>query len=204
MKQKIVCPCNNTFFIDYEEDLYPDTDPELTGRIMDGTFMNYPCSKCGKILKPEFPITIVWTSKKVNIEVIPEMERGSFYRRKKDPPGTETVIGYPEMAERIAVLRDGLEPAAVEAIKYLLYLKADENYPDNDISIWYQHTADDILEFHIHGLREKEVAVTRIPLSLYQKTLADFKKKPKSGPFSDLRHRSYLSIQNILWPQELK
>ncbi len=204
MKQKIQCPCNNTFFINYEEEINLDAEPDIISQIMDGTFMNYKCSKCGKLHKPEFSISVIWDSKKEKLEVLPETERGAFYRRKKDPPGEVAVIGYPEMAERVAVLRDDLEPAAVEAIKYFLYMKADENYPENDISIWYQHKTMEILEFHIHGIREGEVAVTRIPLAVYEKTLADYKKKPRSEPFSSLQHRSYLSIQNILWPQEFK
>jgi hypothetical protein len=209
MKQKTHCPCNNIFSIDYDEELNLDTNSDIIEKIMDGTFMNYKCSKCGKNHKPEFPISIIWDSKKIKMEVLPETERGEFYRRKKDPPKIVTIISYPEMAERIAAFRDDLEPIAVEALKYFLFMKANENYPENNISIWYQHKAMDVvdsnqLEFHIHGIREGEVAITRIPLSLYEKTLADYKKKPKSEPFSLLKHRSYISLQNVLWPEELK
>lgn len=204
MKQKINCPCDNIFYINYQEEINPDTEPDIIDRIMDGTFMSYTCSKCGKLHKPEFPIHVIWDSKQTKLEVLPETERGAFYRRKKDPPGFSTVIGFPEMAERLAVLRDGLEPIPVEAIKYFLFMKADENYPDNDISVWYQHASQESLEFHIHGIRNNEVAVSRIPLALYEKTLADNKKKPKSEPFSSLQCRSYMSIENILRPEELK
>jgi uncharacterized small protein (DUF1192 family) len=209
MKQKITCPCNNVFFIEYDEEINLDTNPDIMENIMDGTFMNYTCSKCGKNHKPEFPLFLFWDSKKIKMEVLPETERGEFYRRKKDPDGVVTIISYPEMAERIAVLRDELEPAAVEAIKYLLFMKANENYPENDISVWYQHTSMDIidsnqLEFHIHGLRKDEVAVSRIPWEMYKNILANYKKKPRSEPFSLLKQRSYVSLQNVLWPEELK
>jgi hypothetical protein len=204
MKQKIHCPCKNILSIEYDEEINLDTNPDMINEIMDGTFMNYHCSKCGKNHKPEFPISIIWDSKKTKMAVLPETERGEFYRRKKDPPNIATIISYPEMAERIAVLRDDLEPAAVEAIKFFLFMKANEEYPDNDISIWYQHKAMNVLEFHIHGMRKDEVAITRIPLDLYEKTFADYKKKPKKEPFSLLKHRSYVSLQNVLWPEELK
>jgi uncharacterized small protein (DUF1192 family) len=204
MKQTLHCPCKNIFSINYDEEINLDTNPDIMDEIMDGTFMNYTCSKCGKNHKPEFPISVIWEAKKTKLEVLPETERGEFYRRKKDPPDIVTIISYPEMAERIAVLRDELESAAVEAIKYLLFAKADENYPENDISIWYQHKAMDVLEFHIHGIRENEAAIARIPLEMYTNTLNDYKKKPKSEPFASLRHRSYVSLQNMLWPEELK
>jgi hypothetical protein len=204
MKQKLNCPCSNIFSIDYENEINLDSHPDIIAQIMDGTFMNYTCSKCGKKHKPEFPITIIWKEKHTTLDVIPEPERGAFYRRKKDPPDVVTIISYPEMAERIAVLRDDLEPIAVEALKYFLFTKAVENYPENDMSVWYQHSAGGGLEFHIHGIRKDEVAVSRIPLQLYEKTLSDYNKKPRSEPFKSLKHRSYVSLQNILWPEELK
>lgn len=214
MKQTLHCPCKHVFSINYDEEINLDSNPDIISEILDGTFMSYTCSKCGKNHKPEFPVSIIWDAKKTKMEVLPETERGAFYRRKKDPPNVVTIIGFPEMAERIAVLRDDLEPAAVEALKYLLFVKANENYPENKISIWYQpkiteaadvHKADGHqLEFHIHGIREGEAAIARIPLEMYKNILADYKKKPKAEPFASLRHRSYISLQNMLWPEELK
>lgn len=204
MKQKIHCPCDNVFSIDYDEEIKLDSHPDIAAEIIDGTFMNYTCSKCGKNHKPEFPISIIWDAKKTKLEVLPERERGAFYRRKKDPPEFDTIISYPEMAERIVVIRDDWEPIVIETIKSLLFMKAYEEYPEHDISVWYQHTSLDALEFHIHGIRKDETAVIRVPLEMYQTILADYKKKPKSERFKKLRHRSYVSLQNMLWPEELK
>ncbi len=214
MKQTLHCPCKHVFSINYDEEINLDSNPEIISEIIDGTFMSYTCSKCEKNHKPEFPISLIWDAKKIKMEVLPETERGAFYRRKKDPPKCVTIISYPEMAERIAVLRDCLEPAAVEALKYFLFAKANENYPENNISIWYQPKAMDTvdvhqidsqqLEFHIHGIREGEAAIARIPLETYNNIVTDYKKKPKSEPFASLRHRSYISLQNMLWPEELK
>jgi hypothetical protein len=143
------------------------------------------------------------------------LDRGEFYRRKKEVPDKgplkkETIIGYPELVDRLLVLRDGLEPSAVEAIKYYLYVKAEESYPDGELEIWYAGMAGDLkdaasaLEFHIHGIKEDEVAVTKVPQSLYRKTLDDFIKHPKNEMFSSLRVRSYLSVKNMMRPEELK
>ncbi|HCC36108.1 MAG TPA: hypothetical protein DEQ14_00010 [Treponema sp.] len=210
MEQKITCPCGVVFTAEFDEEINLDQNPEHIDRIMDGSFMNYICPECGKKHKPEFPLIVLWPAKKLKIETLGELDRGEFYRRKKDPPGAETVIGYPELADRIAVIHDGLEPVAVEALKYFLLLKAEETYPDLRVSVWYHGLGANVaghpecIEFHLHGIRSDEVAVSRLPWGLYEKTLEDFRKRPKQELFSSLRVRSYLSAHNMLRPEVLK
>jgi hypothetical protein len=204
MKHTIPCFCDNTFSVEVPDEIDLDTQDEYINKIMDGSFMNFFCTNCGKKHKPEFPITILWPSRNLRLEVIPELDRGGFYRRKKDQEQKETVIGYPELSDRIAVYRDQLEPAVIEGLKYYLLLKAEETNPDGEISIWYQDKGPDSLEFHIHGLKTDEIAVTHLPLDLYEKTYRDYKTNPRGELFSSLRWRSYLSLQNIMRPEELK
>ena len=211
MKRKISCFCDNSFEIDVPEEIDLDGESEYLDQILNGTFLNFTCTACGKKHKPEFPLSVLWPSKKLRFEVFTELERGEFYRQKKTaaPPqkgqlNLETIIGYPELADRLAVIRDGLEPAAVEALKYFLYLKAEEQYPDDDFDIWYSGGKEGPLQFHIHGIRDNEVALMNIPLSVYQKTLDDFRKQPKKEVFSVLRVRTYLSVKNTLRPEALK
>ena len=206
MKHKIPCFCDNTFVVEVPEEINLDTDPQYIEDILAGNFMNFPCGSCGKKHKPEFPLTINWPSKNLSLTVLPELERGSFYREKpkKDEVPKETVISYPEMAERIAALKDGLVTEAVEAIKYYLFVKADETYPEEDISVWYHGKNENSLEFHIHGIKDNEVAVTKVPVSLYDKTLEDWRTNPKEEPFPSLREKGYCSIQNMLRPDILK
>ncbi|GHV17681.1 hypothetical protein FACS189493_5720 [Spirochaetia bacterium] len=199
MKRKIPCLCDNTFTVEVPEEIDLDAGTYLA-EIMDGTFMNYTCTSCGKKHKPEFPLTVVWPSRNLRFEVLPELERMTFYRRKRDKEKgpLETIIGYPEMADRLTVIRDGLEPAAVEALKYYLYLKAEETYPDEEISIWYQGKTDTALEFHLHGIKKDSVAVTQVPRDVYEKTLEDYQGHPKSELFASLRFQTYLSVQNMM------
>jgi hypothetical protein len=204
MKRNIGCPCGKQFTVEAEETIDLDERAEQVDLVSSGAFMNFVCPGCGKIHKPEYPVLFLWPSKKRTIEFLPELDRGEFYRRRKDPPESETVIGYPELADRISVLRDGLEPAAIEAIKYYLLLKSEESCPDAEISIWYQGYSQDAVEFHLYGIRPGEVAVSRIPLSFYQKTLEDYEKHPRSEIFTALRIRTYLSVQNMLRPDALK
>jgi len=212
MKQKIPCLCENSFEVDYPEEINLDSDPHYLDEILDGSFFNFICPSCSKKHKPEFPILVLWPSKKACFEVVSELDRGEFYRAKKPPAQKdslpiETIISYPEMADRLAVIRDGFEPTAVEAIKYHLLIKAEEQYPENEMEIWYYSSNRDgpngFLEFHIHGIRENEVAVTKIPLSLYQKTLDDYTTNPKGEIFAALRVRSYLSVKNTMRSESL-
>ena len=108
------------------------------------------------------------------------------------------------MTERIAMIKEGLVTEAAEAIKYYLFVKADETYPEEDISVWFHSRNENNLEFHIHGIKDNEVAVMQIPYSLYEKTLNDFRTNPKEEPFPSLREKSYCSIQNMLRPDVLK
>ncbi|MCL1814805.1 MAG: CpXC domain-containing protein [Treponema sp.] len=205
MKHKIPCFCDNTFVIDAPEEINLDTDPQHIEDILAGNFMNYTCTNCGKKHKPEFVLAVNWPSKNLNLEVLPELDRGGFYRRKEEKEAAqETVISYPEMAERIAMVKDGLVTEAVEALKYYLFVKADENYPEEDISVWYHSKNESGFEFHIHGIKDNEVAVMHIPPALYEKTLGDFQGNSKTEPFPSLRVKSYCSIQNMLRPDELK
>jgi hypothetical protein len=203
MKRKITCLCEAVFDIDVPETVDLDADPGSLDTIMEGTFLSYTCPVCGKIHKPEFPITISWPSKSLTLEVLPETERGAYYRKKKGAPETQIIISFPEMADRLGVIRDGLEPIVVEALKYYILARAQENYPDREISMWYQQKGPGGLEFHLHGIREGEMAVTRIPLNLYEKKLSDYKKNPRSDLFASLKIRSYISVQNLMRPEEL-
>ncbi|MDR1211584.1 MAG: CpXC domain-containing protein [Spirochaetaceae bacterium] len=203
MKRKITCICETVFDIEVPESADLDKTPGTLDEILDGTFLSYTCPGCGKVHKPEFPITIAWPSKSLSLEALPETERGAYYRRKKDAGGSSVVISFPELADRLAVIRDGLEPVVIEALKYYMLSKAQQNYPDREISMWYQKKEAGYLEFHLLGIREGEVAVSRIPLDLYEKNLADYKKSPRSELFSSLKVRNYVSVQNLMRPEEL-
>ncbi|MDR0598850.1 MAG: CpXC domain-containing protein [Treponema sp.] len=207
MRRGIPCFCDNTFTVDVPEVIDLDAEPRYVEDILAGNFMNFSCSSCGKKHKPEFPITLRWPSRGLNLEVLPELDRGSFYLRKEDKKlagERETVISYPELAERIWLVKDGLRVEAVEALKYYLFVKADEACPEGEISVWYHGKTGEGMEFHIHGMKDNEVAVMRVPLALYAKTLEDYEKNPRAEPFNSLRVKSYYSIQNTLRPDELK
>ncbi|MDR0300986.1 MAG: CpXC domain-containing protein [Treponema sp.] len=204
MKHNFKCFCGRSFTVDIEEKINLDESPDQLEKICDGSFMSFNCPDCDKRHKPEYSIMLEWKSKKLNLEVLPELERGEFYRRKKDKSSVETIIGYPEMADRIAVIKDDLEPVVIETLKSYMLAKAEENYPDKDINAWYIGKTPNGIEFHLDGIKQDEVAVMVIPGEVYENTLADFKKRPKNETFTSLRCRTYLSVQNLYRPDALK
>jgi len=204
MKKNISCLCGGSFSIDMEDEIDLDKEPEYLEKIFNGTFMSFICPHCEKKHKPEYKLMFLWKSKNLKLEVLPELDRGEFYLRKKDTPGFETVIGFPEMADRLAVLKDDLEPVIIENLKTYLLAKAEENYPDKEVNAWYHCKSPSGIEFHLDGIRAGEVAVMRIPLEVYEKTREDYRKHPKNENFTQLRVRSYLSIQNMMRPSVFK
>jgi len=200
MKKNISCLCGGSFSIDLEEEIDLDNDPASLEKIFNGTFMSYVCPHCGKKHKPEFKLMVLWKSKNFKLEVLPELDRGEFYRTKKEKTNHETIIGFPEMADRLAVIKDDLEPAAIETLKLYLLAKAEENYPDKEVNAWYYCKGPTGIEFHLDGIRADEVAVMRVPLEIYEKTREDYRKHPKNESFAQLRVGSYLSVQNLMRP----
>jgi hypothetical protein len=204
MKHNVTCLCGKNFSIDIEEEINLDDSQDQLEKICNGTFMSFDCPECGKKHKPEYSINLLWKSKKIKFEVLPELERGEFYRRKKDKPSFETIIGYPEMADRLTVIKDDLEPVVIETIKSYLLAKAEETYPDKEINAWYITKTPKGIEFHLDGIKQDEVAVMIVPYEIYEKTQADYKKRPKNDIFTSLRCRTYLSVQNLYRHDALK
>lgn len=198
--RKLTCHCEQVFNVDIPEVVNLDSNPEIIGQICDGSFLTCICPACNAVLHTDLETRFEWPSKKTTIVLIPEIDRFSFLSGNihaiKD---ASVVIGYPELADRIAVLTANLAPLAIESVKYHLAVKARETNPDAKLTILFEKLNENKdLEFHIHGLKKDEVAVTVIPLRIYQSIKDDSEKNPDSEPYSSLQNGSYLSIQNIL------
>lgn len=192
----IVCSCNATFTADLPESIDLDENPAFLQELQTGNFMSVVCPTCGRKLKPEIPLIVQWPSKGLRLRVIPELDL-----MDEESAGGETfsvVVGYPELAERVAVVAAGLEPMAVEALKYYLLLKASEADPNAETSAWFYSLGPETIDFHVHGLRSGEVAVSRVPRSLYERTLAESKSRPDEEPFSSLKKGNRVSVRNLL------
>ena len=198
--RKLTCHCEQVFNVDLPEVVNLDSDSTIIKQIADGSFLTCVCPTCETILHTDLMTRLEWPSKKTTLTLIPEIDRFNFLsgmiETEKD---TEILIGFAELADRVAVLDSNLSPLAIEALKYHLSIKARKSGADGKpVILFEKRTENGDLEFHIHGLKKDEVAITHIPYSLYETVYKDTIANPDNELFTSLRNGAYLSVQNIL------
>ena len=211
--QKITCKCDCSFDIEYEKTIDLDACPAVKDKIKSGDFLSFVCPSCHSKVNVELETEFVWKSKKNVLLFVPEKKRmeclafcagavridaesNKKIKTEFVKKGQTPVIGYPELAERITVLDEGLDPEIIEAVKFFL-LDSGKNIKQKRIKLLFEKPLDGALEFHLHGLRENEVAVMRVPLSLYRSVESDRNDGKKKEVFRALRLGAYLSYKNI-------
>ena len=211
--QKITCKCDCSFDVEYEKTIDLDVQTAVKEKIKNGSFLSFVCPSCGSKVNIELETEFVWKSKKTTLLFVPEKKRmeclafcagavridaenNKKIKTEFLKKGQTPVIGYPELADRIAVLDADLDPEIVEAVKFFL-LDNGKNIKGKHIQILFEKLVGDTIEFHLHGLREKEVAVMRVPLSLYRSVETDHKKGKQKEVFKALWPGPYLSYKNI-------
>lgn len=196
-KRKITCYCENELEIEVPETLDLAANPEKEREILEGTFLAFRCDRCGKVLKPEFPIRVIDESRNLELYMLPELDRGAFARGKAaytlhDKSHGRVVIGYPELVEKIKANRDSLDDRVLEVIKFYLLEKAGA---DDSVRAYYYAHGDEAVEFHIYGLREEEVGVSKVPLRVYEQIASEIETKSNEEPFDSMLEPPYVSVQ---------
>jgi hypothetical protein len=190
--------CETTFEADLPEEVDLDANPAVMDEILRGDFLAVSCPNCGARLKPELRVRLVSRKKGIDIVALPELERVSLYRGAVElPKSAQAVVGYPELFERARILVDGLDPEAVEIIKYWLIQKAAEQAPEADIVVAYAGKKDDKLAFHLMGLKEGQIAVLPVESGTYAKTLSEKARSIREAPFDRIFKGHYRSIRII-------
>ena len=190
----LTCTCEKNFEFDIPESVDLSLRPEATEEILSGTFFTLTCPHCGEIIKPEFPLKITDQEKKIDIFLVPEMERDRYLAGLTHyPESARVVIGFAELAEKLRILSDELDDRAVEILKYYLLLKA----ANQDLRIYYKETDGDDLVFEIIGLRDGEVGNARIPEALYNTSKHELEHKLGEEPFSLFLEPPYVSVNKI-------
>jgi len=198
--RKITCHCEQVFSVDIPDVVNLDTSEGTIEKIENGSFLACVCPACNSTLHTDLRTRFEWPSKKSNLVLIPEIERLAFMSGNLETEtDAQTVIGFAELSDRISVLKENLEPLAVEAVKYHLAVKANTESPEARLTILFEKKcADGDLEFHLHGLKAGEVAVTVIPMRIYDSIIRDIAAHPDVEPYASLRNGTYLSVRNIL------
>lgn len=197
MKQ-VQCRCDAMVDIDVPEPVNVDADPGLLSALAAGTALSAACPRCGATVRAELPVRLVSASRGVDAIVLPELERLAVYRGKEDAPGgSEILLGYQELFERARMLEAGLDPRAVESLKYLLYAKAEEAQAAGDVVVLFNGGQGDSLTFHVVGLKEGEAGVVKIPRGAYDKAAAGLARTAQQDPYKTLFAGRYRSCRKL-------
>jgi CpXC motif protein len=196
MQRETLCYCGNTVTHDYPEKLDVSESGTIDS-ILEGTFLEVTCDSCGATLKPDFPVLLEQVPSPfgyITVEYFPEPERVRYLSGKIKSRADRVVIGYPELREKIMIFHGQLDDRAVEILKFLLMEKADTT---DTLSILLEQIGDQELSFYIYGLKEKEVGVTGIPSTLYQRVFESLDERMKDEVFAQITQPPYISINKI-------
>ncbi len=202
--RRLTCPCEHEFDADIPQTVNLDESPGIIGNIASGSFLTCVCPSCGNTLHLDIETRIEWPSKGAVLTLVPEIGRLSLMSGKADRADNERfVVGYAELADRIAVLDAGLDPLSVEFLKYRLIDKARESGPGLSLFVYFERMTEcNDLEFHIHGLRDGEVAVSHVPFRVYSAIHDEILKNPDREDLKALVNGGYISVRNILFEEE--
>ncbi len=197
--RKITCQCEQVFNVDMGDSVDLDADPSLVASIKEGSFLSFVCPTCGCVMHTDIRTRVDWPSKGISLVLVPELDRISFLSGTSPiDSGLVPVVGYPELADRVAVLDAGLDALAVESLKFHLLRRSSESNPGARVSVYFERLDDaGDLEFHAHGLSETEIAVVRVPRSVYERVLTDSRERPDAEPYALVQNGAYLSVQNV-------
>lgn len=188
--QKILCPCEEEFEISYEQD--QELTSDVVSAILEGGFQSYPCTFCRSQVKTELETRFLYQGQK--IYYYPQLERNHYLSGKLGVPDDvyRVCFGYQELAEKVKILSSGLSDEVIEILKYL-YL--EKNGQNEKVSLHFHQLKDEKVEFYIQGLKEKEVGITGVPNSFYQKIAGMMLNPPED--WLDILRPPYLSIEKI-------
>jgi len=208
-RRRIACFCERVFEADLPIAVDLGAQPETVDEVLRGDFMAVACPACGKRLTPEFPCRFTGVAAGplgvLAIELVPEAERVAYLAGRLGrslAAADRVVIGVPELAEKLAVFRDGLDDRAVEMLKFLLITRRGPDRgpspaSDREIVVAFRGLEGGKLLFHIRGLREGEVAVARLERSLYDRIVADLPNRLAAEPYRDFCAPPYVSVRRI-------
>jgi hypothetical protein len=199
--REIECYCGQRVETDFPETVDLDAAPGAADEILEGTFMSLECPHCGTMLKPELPVRVRSASTGLDVYLVPELDRNAFARGSLSglpADAARVAIGYPELVEKLRIWRTGLDDAAVEVVKYYLLSRALEDEEQRDVRILFVGREDDgRLRFQIEGLKDREVALSRVPEATYNKAKERLHEIAGEDPFREMLQPPYVSVNRI-------
>ncbi len=203
MQRKITCHCGNIVEYSFPERIDISQSPEFISQILENTFLQITCGSCGEVLKPDLPMifnNVDTPLGELCIEYIPELERTSYLIGNLDTSCERIVIGYPELREKFMIFNHKMDDRAVEILKFFLLEKAESQ---DNVTILLQDIDREQLSFYLYGLKEGEVGLSRVPLSLYEKVNSTYDERVKNDEvYRQISQPPYISINKISLEEE--
>jgi hypothetical protein len=203
VKRRIVCFCEHSFDADISITVDLGREPEVEQEIISGEFLSIRCPKCGKVLKPEFPVLIEDPEAENSIFFVPELDRGAFYRGTLTyslREANRVAIGYEELVEKFLLKRYNLDDRVVEIVKYYLLSKIMEDYSgETELRILFSKQEGQTVFFNALGLKKDEVGVLKVPAETLRKVEAQLEEKKQREPFSEILKAPYVSVNKLYY-----
>jgi len=196
--RSVSCKCENLIETDLPELIDLATRPETYEEIRHGAFQNLTCDRCGLNLKPELAVRLKDSARGLDLQFLPEEERNDYLMGRIPVEATRLAIGYRELAEKIRLLDADLDDGAVEILKFFLKKKTG----NDDAQIFFQEIRDGHLVFHIYGIREDEIALSRLPLPVYRDTLASLSSRSDRELYAVILAPPYVSANKVSIQEE--
>jgi hypothetical protein len=200
--RELTCMCEHKFKADFPGVVDLAEKPDTIDLILRGDFLTARCPACGKVLKLEFPFTLLNKKAGWEIKFIPEADRADSLKKiksqKKSTHEQRIVIGYPELVEKLSIFKLNLDDRVIEYIKYHLLSHILSKTPEEaDVLLYFAEKKNNTLFFHIRGLKEDEIGISKIPMESYEKTLQSIEGKIKEEPFCDFLKPPYISVNKV-------
>lgn len=204
VKRRIACFCESTFEADVPETADLAADPDVEPAILAGEFMAVTCPACGKRLTPEFPFRLTGVPGVGELLLVPEAERVAFARGRlgrNSETGGRVAVGFAELAEKLLIVRAGLDDRVIEIMKYYLFTgswaKGAAGAGKDDAVILYRGMDGGKHLFHIVGMREGEVGVARLAPEIYLRISSDVEERIAEDPFREFCVPPWVSLRRV-------
>ncbi len=190
------CLCGEQIIHTFPDHFLLDGPEGILGKLLKGELFYLTCPACGLVHKLEERAIISTVNGDFCVLFLPEEYReqvlaGTYTFEEKV---NRLTVGYPELAEKVLLWREGLDDQVIEYLKFGFLLKMHKN-----VSLIFKEINQGRLEFFVEGFDPGKVAVTSIPVELYQNQLkkkAEFLSDPRLKQFLNPPH---VSVRGLHW-----
>ncbi len=195
MEKDVGCPkCGTAVRTRMWPGICAQDSPELRARVLDETFFDWECPRCGYTAQLVYPCLYHDRERKFMVYLAPSGSGKEFQPvdvSEKFPQLSgvkKRVVSSPaELKEKVLIFESGFDDRAVELVKYALAGVLDKKHGKKVVEGYFQ-SADEkgnriCFSFFLEGSREPVFRATR--LDAYRKSLeiAEASDKPEDGCF---------------------